>query len=237
VGTADGTIGKRRWGAAAERRLMHGFVFGLAACSALGFACAADAGSLLRFDVNSLTASADAGFDTTYSGSVLLASDGNSSFEDMRIDGTAQSFGPQWSLAAFTGEVTFLNGAITGGSFMVSVTDGVATDRYAADLVEGSGSIAAQAGQGYLVSGLSFEGMFSGSTFAGIDVSLWHDAEPLSGSFLNFAFAPDAQGVDTDSDYEIFVEAVVIPLPAGAGLSAAGLLGFAGLRRRAAWRH
>lgn len=211
---------------------MKAFVFGLAASSALVCACAADAGSLLRFDVNSLTASAGAGFDTSYSGAVLLGDDGNSVFEDMRIDGAAQAIGAQWSLSDFTGELNFLNGDITGGSFSVSVTDGLTTDIYSADLVAGSGGIAVQAGQGYLVSGLTFEGMFSGSTFAGIDVSLWNDAEPLSGSFLNFAFDPDAQGVDSDADYEIYIEAVAIPLPAGGALSAAGLLGLAGVRRR-----
>jgi opacity protein-like surface antigen len=203
---------------------MKAFVFGLAACSALAAACAADASSLLRFDANSLTASAGAGFGTTYSGSVLLASDGNSVFEDMRIDGTAQTVGPQWSLAGFSGELTFLNGGITGGSFEVSVTDGLTTDTYTADLVAGSGGIGTQAGQGYLVSGL---------TFAGVDVSQWNDAEPLSGSFLHFAFDPNAQGVDSDADYEIYIEAAVVPLPATAGLGAAGLPGLAGLRRRA----
>ena len=48
-------------------------------------------------------------------------------------------------------------------------------------------------------------------------------------ALLQFAFSPNAQGVDTQSDIDIFV---VVPLPAGGAMAFVGLAGLASVRRR-----
>lgn len=201
----------------------------LAAGAAFAVAAAASADSVLQIDVNGLTATAGAGFGTGYTGTLTLSHDADATFNALKIDGVDQPVGAQWSLASFAGSITLSGGVVTGGSFQVDVTDTVVVDTYSASIASGSGMVNTQAGQGFTIDGLTFNGLFGASTFAGIDVSPWHSAQPIGGSFLNFAFMPDAQGVDEDADIDIFA---VVPAPGGAGLGLAGLAGLAGLRRR-----
>jgi hypothetical protein len=209
---------------------MQGIRLGVVAGAACAFAASAQANTLLQIDLNSLTATASsAGFSTGFTGTISLAHDANSTLNGVKIDGTSQTIGAGFVLSSLSGSITTVAGAVTGGSFSVSVFDGFTTDTYSASIVAGSGSINSQAGQGFTIDGLTFSGFFSSSSFAGVDVTLWDSNEPLTGSFLNFAFDPGAGTTDSDADLDVFV---VVPLPASGGLCLAGLLGLAGARRR-----
>ncbi len=205
------------------------------AATAAGLALLAGAGVAsatieLQIDVNALTAAASGpGFDENFTGSVDLSDNGNSALAGILIDGVQQAFAG--TLNDFTGTINLNNGDVTGGSFTVAVleSDNVTINTYSATISSGAGDVNSQAGQGFNIDGLTFQGMFSSSTFAGVDVSAWFDAQPLTGSFLQFAFNPNMQGVDTQSDIDIFV---TVPLPAGGAMAFVGLAGLASVRRR-----
>ena len=209
---------------------MQGTRLGVVAAAACAFAASAQANSLLQIDLNSLTATASsAGFSTSFTGTISLSHDGDSTLNGIKINGVDQTIGAGFVLSSLTGSITTVGGTVTGGSFSVSVFDGFTTDTYSASITSGSGSINTQAGQGFTIDGLTFSGLFSSTSFAGVDVTLWDSNEPLSGSFLNFAFDPGTGTTDSDADLDVFV---VVPLPASGGLCLAGLLGLAGARRR-----
>jgi len=170
------------------------------------------------------------GFGTNFTGSVEMFDDSTSLLAGILIDGMGQSY--NGTLADFTGQIDFVNGNVAGGFIQVDVleSDAVTMNTYSAQILAGAGEITTQAGQGFKIDGLTFMGAFSSDTFAGVDVSLWDDSEPLMGSFLQFKFNPNASGVDTDSDIDIFV---VVPLPSAPALAGVGLIGaVAGTRRR-----
>lgn len=200
-----------------------------AAVAMLAGAGVASATTELQIDVNALTATAGPGFSTSYTGNVTLTTNVNSMLAGMLIDGVGQSF--NGTLDDFNGTINLVNGAVTGGSFSVDVleSDAVTVNTYSASIMSGAGAVGTQAGQGFTIDGLTFAGAFTSATFAGVDVSPWFNAQPLTGSFLQFAFSPDAQGVDTQSDIDIFV---TVPLPAGGAMAFVGLAGLAGVRRR-----
>ena len=183
----------------------------------------------MQIDVNALTATAGPGFSTSYTGNVVLSTNMNSMLAGMLIDGVGQTV--TGTLNDFNGMININNGMVTGGSFTVEVleSDAMTTNTYSATIVGGSGSVGTQAGQGFTIDGLTFAGAFSSSTFAGVDVSPWFAAQPLVGSFLQFAFNPNAAGVDIQSDIDIYA---TVPLPAGGAMAFVGLAGLAGVRRR-----
>jgi len=204
-------------------------IVGAAALAAIAGAATAEATQVLQIDVNSLTATAGAGFGTGYTGTVDLTTNANSELAGILISGAGQAFSGE--LDSFAGSISLNNGMVDGGSFTVSVleADMVTINTYTASIVSGEGQVNTQAGQGFSIDGLTFQGAFTSATFAGVDVSDWFNTQPLSGSFIQFAFNPDAQGVDSDSDVDIFV---AVPLPAGGAMAFAGLAGLASVRRR-----
>jgi len=171
------------------------------------------------------------GFGLDFTGSISMTDDATSILAGVLIDGMSQSI--NGTLSTFSGQIDFVNGDVDGGNFTVTVleNDGITLNSYTAQITQGVGDISTQAGAPgqFSIDGLTFEGFFSSDVFAGVDVSDWNEAEPLIGSFIQFKFAPNASGVDTDSDIDIFV---VIPLPAGGALASAGLIGLLGVRRR-----
>ena len=202
-----------------------------AICIAGVFACAAvpaDAAFSLQIDVNSLTAefspSNGSGFDANASGFLMFGEDGDSTLNGIKLDGVDQS--TTATLSFFSGMLELTGGTVVGGSLDVILSDG---SRYSAFVAEGSGRVVSQAGQGYAIDGLTFAGAFfnliGGTDFGGVDVSGIGVAE-LPGSFLTFTFGPDGQGVDTDTDIDIWI----VPAPTGAALF--GLAGLAAVRRR-----
>lgn len=189
----------------------------------------------VQIDVNSLTTQSqvsdgaggwlNAAFGgTTHTGRLSMSHDANSVLAGVLLNGVNQ---PLFStLASFSGEILLTGGFVTGGSFSVANVDGTS---YTASIVSGIGRVRTQAGQGFRIDGLTFQGLFSGALFAGVDVSPFFSVQPLFGSFLHFAFSPNAAGRDADADIDIFA---TIPLPGPAALAGAGLLGLAGVRRR-----
>jgi len=207
-----------------------------------GVASAASAGGELQLDVNSMTVQAKDSADglgsdvafggETHTGSVLFGTDGNTNLNDILIDGT--SVGPvpdaDWSLTSLTGFINLDNGTVTGGEFEIEITnsDTLDVDTYSAVIVNGTGDVNDEA-PGFAIDGLTFMGMFDDAEFGGVDTQQWFDNQPLFGSFTNFAFNPNSGGFDNDANLDVFV---AVPLPAGAGLAAAGLLGVGAIRRR-----
>lgn len=198
----------------------------------------------LQIDVNGLAAQAkDAGGassafgGTTHTGSISISHDADSVINSVGIVGGSSfaSGANGWSISSFTGSILLSAGAVTGGSFSLTVMHtGGETDSYAASIVSGAGSVNTQAGQGFSIDGLTFVGTFTdglaNGMFAGFDITPFLVANGgLTGSFLNFAFNPDAFGFDGESDLDVFIN---IPLPTSAGLAVCGLAGLAAVRRR-----
>lgn len=204
-----------------------------AALVGLGTAGAASADTVLQFDVNSLTAMASGPFGTNFTGAVTLMDDANSTLSDMLIDGTAQNIA-SGQLGSFLGVINIAAGVVTGGSFSLTDINGAV---YSAQIVGNSGTVGTAVGQTgpFTIDGLTFLGGFTnllaGNLFAGVDVTAWANQGALSGSFLQFKFGPDAQGIDTDADVDIFA---VVPTPAPIAMGLAGLAGLGVTRRRRA---
>jgi hypothetical protein len=205
--------------------------FLFAAAAAAGLATAAHADTELQIDVNSLVVSTSGGsgsFGADFTGSLEMNDGPESNLAGLLCDG--MPLGIDGTLSDFSGTINLQNGTVSGGSFTIEVTEsGGGTNSYMAQIASGVGSVEPQAGQGFQIDGLTFQGMFSSDTFAGADVSPWFGAQPLPGSFLTFQFEPNANGVDDETDIDIFV---VIPLPAGGAMASAALVGLAGVRRR-----
>ncbi len=220
-----------------RKTLMAGLVLGIAgASSSLAL-------TTLQFDINSLAAQskdsggANAAFGgVTHTGSIDLSLGGTSALNSVSIvgGGSYASAANGWVLSAFSGSILLSGGAVTGGSISFTATNGGESDTYSATIVSGSGSVVTQAGQGFSIDGLTFAGTFvdglANGFFAGFDITQFLPfSGGLTGSFINFAFNPDAGGADSDADLDVFV---VIPLPTSAGLATVGLAGLAGIRRR-----
>lgn len=201
----------------------------LAAALVAAAATASQAATTLQLDLNSIVVSGGAGFDQNFSGTLTLGTDANSSLAGILLNGTGIGPGAGWSLSSLVGTIDISGGTISGGSFTITAGDGISTDTYTAAIVNGVGSITFEAGIGWRLNGVTFNGLFSGDTFAGTDVSVFNAAEPLSGAFTEFAFSPDAAGIDTDANMDVFV---TIPLPTTAAMASLPLLGLAVRRRR-----
>ena len=204
-----------------------------AALVGMGTAGAVNADTVLQFDVNSLTAMASGPFGTNFTGAVTLMDDANSTLSDLLIDGTAQNIA-SGQLGSFAGTINIVAGVVTGGSISITDTNGA---MYAALIAGGSGTVGTAVGQSgpFTIDGLTFLGgfsnLFGGTIFAGVDVTAWANQGALSGSFLQFKFGPDAQGIDDDADIDIFA---VVPTPAPIAMGLAGLAGLGLTSRRRA---
>jgi len=197
----------------------------------------------LQLDLNSLKATFTPSggdslpFTTSSTGTIALVDDSNTSLADILKDGASQTL--TGTLKDFTGSITLSGGSVTGGSFSVEAYDvgsAGSSKTYTASIKSSSGSVNTQAGQGFTIDGLTFSGLFSGTSFAGVDVTPWDSNEPLDGSFLEFAFNPSSTtGVDNDADVDLYV-LVPLPVPALLAASLFGVVGGAGWwrRRRAA---
>jgi len=126
----------------------------------------------------------------------------------------------------FDMSIELTNGQVTGGS--LTITSGA--DVYTASVVSGVGNVFEfpPSSGNFNILGLTFDGAFNNSTFAGIDVSAFQGA-PLPGSFIEFVYRPNSGGFDNTGDIDVFV---TIPLPTASGLALAGLGGLAATRRR-----
>lgn len=213
----------------------------LAAAAVLATAGNALAVTELQLDINKVEAQAkrangnNGWSGLTHTGSIQLSKGVNTTLAGVLIDGVVQAT-TTMTVTAFTGVINLVNGGVTGGNFSLLMSDG---STFNTDIVGGSGMVVNQVlpggVQGFSIDGLTFNGLFNSNTFVGVDVSPWFDTQPLDGSFINFAFAPNSMGRST-SDIDIFLptgdEPPVIPTPLAAGMGLVGLAGLAARRRR-----
>ncbi len=166
----------------------------------------------LQIDINAFTTTISAPpFSIDYTGTLVLSDDDNSDLADILIDGTPQ--GGMGSLDSFMGEIDFENGDVTGGWFEVVVEEtDTSMSTYSATIQGGIGDINFQAGQGFNVDGLSFDGVFDRDVFFGVDVTDWTEDQPVNGSFLKMQFEPvleeRGEGTfegDSETDIDIFL--------------------------------
>ena len=199
----------------------------------------ASATPVLQFDVNSFgaqarnAANANVPFGgTTHTGNVQFSL-GSGVLNGIFIQ-TVQ-FGPfnnagfaGSTLTGFTGQVNLNNGAVTGGSITMTISNG---DSYTCGITPGTGSVTTFVGGGFKIEALTRQGFFNDAQFGNVNVSPWFNAQGaggLLGSLLQFNFNPNASGA-ASSDMDLFVD--VVPLPAAGWMGLATLAGFAVVRR------
>ncbi len=200
--------------------------------TAIALAAAAGSASAgvanVRYDTNNLTASAGGPFGgTTHTGAITITHNATSTLNGIVIFGVSQPF--TGALASFSATINLVNGFVTTGSLSTVLTDG---SRYDASINGGGGRVVFQAGRGFRIDGLTFNGNFSnlvgGTNFGGVNVAaaVGAGASNYDGSFLLTSFNPDASGVTNQAQFETYI----FPTPGSAALL--GLAGLAAARRR-----
>lgn len=198
-----------------------------------------EANNEVQFDLNSIVVQAlDAGGAAvafgglSHTGSLAFSLDADSGLA-VFIDGSGfpslNRGGPAGSFS-LSGGIDLNNGVVTGGSITISIDGGA--DTYSTSIRNGSGTVKVEANQGansFSIDGLTFNGMFSDGLFGNIDVTDFVALQPFGGNFINFDFAPDANGRAGDADLDVFT---IIPLPHPAALAGFGLAGIVVARRR-----
>jgi hypothetical protein len=213
---------------------MKGFALALALATALACGGTATAAQTLQMDMNALgvqvtgTNGAPSPFGgLNHTGTVnLSAIAGTSAMVGVFIDAVNQNF--SGTMTSMTGVVNLTNGNVTGGSISVTVNG---TDTYTASIAN-VGYVENYIGGGFTVQGLTFNGAFNSTNFGNVNVTPWATGG-LPGSFLQFNFAPNANGSGY-ADIDLFVQ--VIPLPPAAAMGVAtlgGLMLASRFRRRA----
>ncbi|HBS30105.1 MAG TPA: hypothetical protein DEB06_11815 [Phycisphaerales bacterium] len=216
----------------------------LAAGLVAGLSGSAMAATEVQLDVNGLTAVASGTtFNASFTGSLTLSGDANSSLQSVLLDGAAAGgfTGPfAGALLSFAATFSFVGGNISGVGIAVGVdtnADTVIDDTYTTSVVGGVGNIDADAGVpgAWVVTAKTAGGAFNSATFAGVNVSDFFNML-LPGNFINFKINGSAINgstrTDNDVDIDIFARTQIIPLPSAVGLASVGLFGVAGVRRR-----
>lgn len=194
---------------------------------ALALSSVATAGvTVFQADLNTLSASSGGPFGgLTHTGTVTLTTNASSALAGITLNSVPQAF--TGVLQSMSGSIQLLNGAVQGGSFNVLLTDGSSMQATIDAL--GGGQVNMQAGQGFRIDGLnssvSFSNLVGGTHFGGVNVGQFGPG-PWDGSFLAFAFNPDAAGFDGNTDVDLYAN---IPAP---GAAALGLMGLAAMGRR-----
>ena len=217
----------------------------VALLSVLGAAGAACATPVLQFDVNQFAVQSfnSAGAAVAFGGmshtGSLQFSNGqgilNGIFVQTTPNGNFVNAGfSGFNLTTFDGQINLVNGMVTGGNIVLRINNG---DQFTCNITPNSGSVTNFVGGGFKIEGLSHNGLFNDATFGNVNVSPWfgsQGAAGLLGSFLQFNFNPNAQGV-ANSDMDYFVDASTVPLPLAAWTgfaTIAGALAVGRLRRR-----
>lgn len=219
-------------------------IIGLGIATVLVAGSAASAIPVLQMDLNSFAAQATSNTGNppvnspfgglTHTGAVRFSKGTNGVlagiFIQNVVNGPFTSANFTGNLTAFSGQVNLTNGQVTGGSVTVTINTG---DTYTCAIKPGSGAVSSFVGGGFKIEALTQSGFFSDNLFGNVNVTPWFNnqgAIGLGGSFLQFNFNPDANGLAT-SDMDLFVDANPIPLPAAAWMGMATLGGLVAVRR------
>jgi hypothetical protein len=189
----------------------------------------ADAAMMLQMDVNSATVSADGAFaGVNHTGALTFGwtSEVTTLF-DILIDDATTGASPV--TASVSGMIQLVDGQVDGGFITVEAFDAgmMSLGVFTTEILPGAGQVTEQAFVGYKIDGLLAGGSFDSDSFNGVDVTEWRANEPLDGSFLTFAYNPDAMGVDSAVDLDLWVN---VPAPGAVALF--GLGGIVALKRR-----
>jgi len=204
------------------------------AVALLGVASAAQAGSVLTIDLNNFTVNASGapGIRT-----LNLSDNANTVIANIAVDGVSAA-GSQ-PITDFTGQM-FVDTSIAQNVSGAIAGNFILTDQflktYSVAVLSGSYAYTGTGGDQVTISALTAGGLFSSSTFGGVNVSSWQSVQPVNGTIFQFAmsravFDALGGGVDTDVDAEI---TAVVPLPATAnmGIALIACVGGAGIWQR-----
>lgn len=216
-----------------------------AAC-ALGSGAATAATTELGLDVNTVRIQATSARGTnsafggvTHTGSLVMHNGPFTALAGVAVDGVSKPITP--GLAILTGgQIDLFHGAVTGGFLSILMGDGSA---FLAEIVGGEGRVTTQVGQGFKIDGLLTNAAFADlggagtlNKFAGVDISAFKTEAPIVGSFLTFAYSPNARGLDPNADLDLVMQTdgPTVPLPSAAALTLAAGAGVGARRRRIA---
>lgn len=214
----------------------------IAIATVLAAGAAASAAPVLQFDVNGFNTQAVNGANAnvafgglTHTGAVKFTTGSgglNGIFIQSVPSGAFANAGFAGStLTGFTGQVNLVNGAVTGGSLTIAISNG---DSYTCSIKPGVGAVSTYVGGGFKIEALTQAGLFNDAQYGNVNVTPWFASQAgggLLGSFLQFNFAPNAQGAAT-ADMDVFVDVVPLPPAAWAGLATMGVAAVRRLRRR-----
>lgn len=216
-----------------------------AACS-LGAGSAAAAISELALDVNTIRIQATSARGTnsafsgvTHTGSLVMHNGPFTALAGVSVDGASKPITP--GLGILTGgQIDLYHGAVTGGFLSILMGDG---SSFLAEIVGGEGRVTTQVGQGFKIDGLLTNAGFADlggpgtlNKFAGVDISAFKAEAPIVGSFLTFAYSPNAGGLDRNADLDLVMhtDGPVVPLPSAGAMALAGGVWVGSRRRRMA---
>jgi hypothetical protein len=202
---------------------------------------------LLQFDLNTIQLQAKSGMDGTgsnvafpgvsFTGSFHFSKAASSLMASVRVDsvtqnGSAGSDTFAGTLDSLDGNINFVNGQVQGGALTFTVKSGASSfDTYTTQIDGNNAPIQLIAGSKVAVATKARIGSLTDGNFAGVNVTPWDQAEPLSGEIL----LPMISFSGTSGAAMVGVEvSAIVPEPASiaavGGLLAGGLL----LRRRRA---
>lgn len=161
----------------------------------------------------------------THSGTLLFTSNAATQLDDVSINGVSQAITPM-SLYYFTASIRLGFGVVIGGELSLVLNTG---ELFSCEILSGIGFVSVAPSGGFVIDNtILFNGLFSTSTFASVDVSPWFNAQPLNGTSISpFVFnilrGDDGEGAE--------FSVILVPAPGSGAAVAFGLLAF-GPRRR-----
>lgn len=200
------------------------------ACAlASGSACLAQ----LRIDVTGLqvdsfdiTGTPTPFMGVTHSGTVVFSTGPATVLQEVSINGLPQNLSAI-IVSTFTASIDLGLGTVLGGQVQITLPT---AETFSCEIISGVGFVSVAPGGGFMIdNSLLFNGLFNSSSFAGVDVSQWFNAQPLTGAAISaFVFNIPLRGDAEGADFS-----VIVPAPGSGAALASGLLGL-GLRRRRA---
>lgn len=163
----------------------------------------------------------------THSGTVVFTNGAASVLDEVSINGVPQAISFT-GVSSFTATIELGNGFVIGGDLQVLLAN---AESFSAEFASFGGFVSFAPSGGFVIDNtILFNGLFSNSTFAGVDVSTWFNAQPLSGTSIStFVFNIPRGDAGEGADFSV----ILVPTPGAGAVLATGLVALAGRRRRA----